>query len=129
MAKGTIYLIHLDRPFGSPDPEREARGRGERKRHYTPHLQHYLGWALDLDARLEQHRSLTVRNGNDNGARVLIRVNQAGIQWRVVRTWTGTRHLEAALKKLHNHPALCPVCNPDGWERNGAGIGRRKKQQ
>jgi hypothetical protein len=39
-------------------------------------------------------------------------VNDAGITWDVVRTWEGTRHLERAIKDLHEAPRLCPECSP-----------------
>jgi len=86
-----VYLIHFDRPY--------------------KHARHYLGSAKDLDARVEHHRRGT-------GAHLLRVVNQAGIGWRVVRTWPGGRELEHRFKGLVAS-LLCPICNPDGWENRG----------
>jgi predicted GIY-YIG superfamily endonuclease len=83
--RGTVYLIHFDRPFG--------------------HAQHYLGWALDLPTRIKHHRRST-------GSRLLAVVNEAGIGWRVVRTWQGGRDVEARKKKQGGRARHCPVCNP-----------------
>jgi len=81
---GTVYLIHFDRPF--------------------KHARHYLGWALDLDARLEQHR-------NGQGARLLNAVNLAGITWSVARVWTSVPiQFERALKLRRDATTLCPTC-------------------
>ena len=82
---GTIYLIHFDRPFR--------------------HARHYLGWSSNFTRRLGHHRRGT-------GANLLKHVNAAGIGWRVVRTWTGDRHLERRLKSQGGHARLCPVCSP-----------------
>lgn len=49
---GTVYLLHFDRPY--------------------KHARHYLGWAKDLDARLEHHRAGT-------GARLLAVLKEHGI--------------------------------------------------
>jgi predicted GIY-YIG superfamily endonuclease len=89
---GTVYLIHLDTPLGDlANPRGQAR--------------HYLGYADNLEERLERHR-------NGNGARLLEVANELGIGWQVVRTWTGTRELERQLKRQHNSPRFCPICTP-----------------
>lgn len=84
------YLIHFDTPY--------------------KHAQHYLGYTQDLDARLACHRS-------GNGARLIEVIQNAGIGWRCVRTWPGGRERELQLKARKESPALCPICNPDGWHR------------
>lgn len=84
-----IYLIHFDVPYH--------------------HARHYLGIAVDLEARLAQHRS-------GNGARLMQVVSRAGISWRLVRTWEGGRELERRLKRQKNSSRLCPVC------RGGRGV-------
>lgn len=78
-----IYLLHFDQPYR--------------------HARHYLGFAEDLDARLERHAS-------GHGARLMEVVTAAGITWRCVRTWQGGRKLERQLKNRKEAPALCPVC-------------------
>lgn len=83
MNEGTVYLIHLDRPFH--------------------HARHYLGWTCDLSHRLVQHRMGT-------GAKLLRAVTQHGIGWSVVRTWQGGPDLEKAFKTQKNGPRLCPYC-------------------
>lgn len=82
---GTVYLIHFDEPY--------------------KHARHYLGWARDLAARMKEHR-------NGRGARLMEVIKDAGITWRVARTWPGTRDLERAIKERHNTPRLCPECTP-----------------
>src|SRR5215813_3042056 len=78
-----IYLIHFDQPL--------------------KHARHYLGYADDLAARLERHRS-------GDGARLLAVLKSAGITWRCVRTWPGSRKLERQLKNRKEAPKLCPIC-------------------
>jgi hypothetical protein len=90
---GPIYLIHFDTPFGAGRPPLGV-------------AQHYLGWCGpgQLQDRISEHRA-------GSGARLLHHVNNAKINWRVVRLWEGDRHLERALKN-HGHARRCPVCNP-----------------
>lgn len=83
--KGTCYLLHFDRPY--------------------KHAQHYLGWAIDLPARLDEHL-------NGGGARLLDVITAEGIGFAVVRTWPGTTLAdERRLKNRHNK-MLCPTCTP-----------------
>lgn len=84
----TVYLIHFDTPY--------------------KYARHYLGSAQDLDARLAQHRAGT-------GARLMQVITQAGIGWRVARTWEGGRGTEWALKRYKNSPRLCPICWQTGF--------------
>jgi len=87
---GEIYLIHFSEPIGDlTNPKGQA--------------QHYIGWSQNLEARLEAHR-------NGTGAAILRAVTEAGIDWRVVRKWKGTRDDERALKDRHQHSFYCPVC-------------------
>jgi hypothetical protein len=39
-------------------------------------------------------------------------VSEAGISWRLARTWPGGRDVERSLKRQHNSPRFCPICNP-----------------
>lgn len=88
----TVYLIHFDRNLH--------------------HARHYLGWtSLDLDERIRRHRT-------GAGAALLRALNQLGIQWQVVRVWEDRpQSFERELKNHKNTPRLCPVCNPEGWDR------------
>ena len=83
--QGTVYLIHLDRPFG--------------------HAKHYRGWSQFLEARLEHHRRGT-------GATFLRHVKEAGIGWQLAMTFPGTRHDERRFKNRGGASRLCPICNP-----------------
>jgi predicted GIY-YIG superfamily endonuclease len=80
---GTVYLLHFARPYG--------------------HAQHYLGWASKLEQRLAQHRA-------GRGARLLEVITDAGIPWRLARTWSGPRALERRLKGWHSGRRLCSLC-------------------
>ena len=88
---GTVYLIHFARPLGDLD---NPRGQA----------QHYMGWTGDLTTRLQAHRT-------GNGSAIMAAVAREGIGWRCVRTWAGGRDLERQLKRQHNAPRFCPICN------------------
>lgn len=88
-AVGTVYLIHFREPYKQ--------------------AQHYLGWAKRYRRRIAHHR-------NGSGARLVQVVNAAGIDWRVVRAWKGTRNDEKRLKGWNNGRRLCPICAEErGW--------------
>lgn len=79
-----VYLLHFDRPY--------------------KHAAHYLGYAVDLDARIEEHRK-------GQGARLVEVIIEAGHDFVVARTWlNGTRKLERKLKNWHKSSQLCPIC-------------------
>jgi hypothetical protein len=82
---GTVYMVHFDTPY------KHAR-----------QVQH---WTKDLNSRLEAHRE-------GRGARLMEVIKDAGITWRLVRTWPGTRDRERAIKDRHEAPKLCPECTP-----------------
>jgi hypothetical protein len=88
---GTVYLLHLDEPFG--------------------HARHYLGYAGpgNLSWRLAHHAAGT-------GANLLRHVSKAGIGWSLARTWPGSRTRERQLK-ARGHARACPSCRPElrGW--------------
>src|SRR5918912_995489 len=80
------YLLHFEQPYRS--------GR-------HPGAQHYVGFANDIQRRLETHR-------RGWGSPLVAAVLAAGIEVRLVRTWPGAdRHFE---RKLHNRQGsrLCP---------------------
>lgn len=83
---GIVYLLHFERPISMAHT-----------------CQHYLGWCLDLTARLAVHRA-------GNGARLTQIAVERGIGFEVVRTWEGTRELERYLKDGKRGPRLCPLC-------------------
>ena len=79
-----IYLLHFDRPF--------------------KHARHYLGYARNLQARLDRH-------DKGQGARLMAAISEAGIKYTVVREWAdGDRTLERKLHNRNNNPRLCPIC-------------------
>jgi predicted GIY-YIG superfamily endonuclease len=81
---GTVYLLHFDRPY--------------------KHARHYLGWASNLEARLDHHRAGT-------GARLLAVLKAEGIGWRVARTWSpADRHRERQIKTQGGLSRSCPDC-------------------
>jgi predicted GIY-YIG superfamily endonuclease len=80
----TIYLLHLDKPLR--------------------HAKHYVGFADDLEARLERH-------ANGHGARMLQVCRERGISWTLARTWTGDRKFERRLKNRKDAPHICPICS------------------
>jgi predicted GIY-YIG superfamily endonuclease len=80
-----VYLLHFSEPF--------------------KHARHYLGSADNLYVRLQQHNA-------GQGARLTQVVRDAGIDLVLARTWPGDRKLERCLKRQHNSPRLCPICNP-----------------
>ena len=80
---GTVYLLHFAHPYR--------------------HARHYLGYAQNLERRLACHRAGT-------GARLLVVISEAGIDWRLARTWPGSRTLERRLKGWHSGVRLCPIC-------------------
>lgn len=92
----SVYLLHFQQPYR--------------------HAQHYLGYAEDLAARLQAHRS-------GNGARLVEVVTQAGIGWELVRVWEdGDRTFERRLKNQKNARRLCPICRP-------AALARRRERR
>lgn len=86
---GYVYLIHFDQRLNPDHPCR-----------------HYLGYAADLAARIQQHQT-----GGAHSARLMQVVKQRRVPWRIARVWSGSRGLERRLKNQHNTPRLCPICN------------------
>ena len=104
-AQAQCYLIHFREPLGGTTPHSRA--------------QHYIGWAVDLTERMEDHRA-------GRGARIMAAVEAAGISWEITRVWPGGYVLEKRLKKLKNARMLCPRCNAGAWQR-GLLAGRTKR--
>lgn len=75
--------------------------------HFQPsykHARHYLGYADDIERRLQEHRS-------GQGARLTEVAMHAGCELMLVRTWPDRgRHFERKLKRRKNAPKLCPIC-------------------
>lgn len=92
-----IYLIHFDK-----------------KLH---HSQHYLGFAEDnIEARFDQHCK-------GNGAKILRRCNELGIEYKIVATFEGDRNMERKMKNGKNLKQYCPHCKAEYNEK------KRRKQK
>jgi len=102
MAEGTVYLLHFARPYR--------------------HARHYLGYAEDLERRLARHRAGT-------GARLLEVISEAGITWRLVRTWSGSRTLERQLKGRHSGVRLCPLCRGVARQATAPGAANKDMEE
>jgi hypothetical protein len=70
--RGTVYLLHFERPY--------------------KHARHYLGFAQDLERRLELHRA-------GRGARLVEVIAQAGIGFQLARTLGGRPPARAAAQE------------------------------
>jgi predicted GIY-YIG superfamily endonuclease len=93
---GTVYLFHFDQRY--------------------EHAGHYTGWAEDLDHRVAEHLA-------GRGARLIEVITQAGISFRLARTWPDvTRARERQLKRQGGASRHCPICQED---RKTRGIPRR----
>ncbi len=87
---GTVYLLHFIDP---------ATGESARYRHAG----HYTGWALDLATRLARHE-------DGRGARLLEVIRDAGLGWKLARTWPGDRRRERQIKNQGGASRHCPEC-------------------
>ena len=82
---GCVYLIHFNHPYR--------------------HAQHYLGWASNFDARMIRHRK-------GRGSNLIKVIQDAGLEWEVVRVWEpASPKVEAELKRYKNNRRLCPLCS------------------
>jgi hypothetical protein len=80
----TVYLLHFS--------------------HRYYHAGHYLGSARSVKKRKAQHDA-------GHGSPLVRALIADGGSTVLVRTWRGMRRQEAALKRRHNSPALCPICS------------------
>lgn len=82
--RGHVYLLHFSAKIG--------------------HSSHYLGWALDVEERVQEHRA----GCGANFTRVAVK---RGISLLLAATWPGGRELERAYKLWHGPVKLCPICH------------------
>jgi len=90
---GVVYLVHFAEAF--------------------KHARHYTGFCeqqKNLDQRMKYHRQ-------GRGSKLLAAVSAAGIEFKVVRLWVGTRSDERALKNGAHSKRYCPVCNARPYKR------------
>ena len=81
--EGTVYLLHFERP-------------------YSGQMQHYLGFAYDLEQGLESHRQ------GSAGATTRLAFSK-GIGFTLARTWAGSPKLKRQLKD-RGPVNYCPIC-------------------
>lgn len=86
LQRGTVYLLHFDRPISD--------------KHTT---QHYIGWAKHLPSRALAHM-------RGQGARLTQVAVERGIGFVIAQTWSGDRNFERQLKNRKNAPRFCPIC-------------------
>ncbi len=87
---GTVYLLHFSQKYH--------------------HAGHYLGFAENLENRIEEHR-------DGRGARLTQVIKNADIEFECVRTWDKkTRSFERQLKNRHDARSLCPTCRAERSE-------------
>ena len=83
-----VYLIHFQKKY---------------KR-----VQHYIGYTNNLKRRMHDHELGTL------GAKLLVAVRNAGINFEVVRTWPDAdRSFERKLKNRKQASCFCPVCRAE----------------
>jgi len=82
--KKGVYLLHFEQPYR--------------------HARHYIGYADDIQRRLQEHRA-------GHGARLTAVIREAGIGFVLAKVWKGrSRKTERKLKNRHEAPRLCPIC-------------------
>lgn len=93
-----VYLIHCHGELGNPD---------------THTARHYLGYAENVEERLQKHAS-------GNGSAFMAEVARRNIEWECVRIWeNGNRTFERRLKNQKNHKHFCPICSGEAAMNRG----------
>lgn len=88
---GQIYLFHFDRPLGNL-----ANPRGQ--------AQHYLGWALDAEARIATHLA-------GQGAKIVAAAIAAGIVLTPYIIGGAPKEAEWIIKtRIKQTACFCPAC-------------------
>lgn len=109
----SVYLIHFDKPY---------KGK-----------QHYIGESANPAARLLEHKEtnwtpydspsysegrVVLGERHGSGAKFLAFLNYMGIDYHIVRIWEGEgRDFERRLKRFKCSRLVCPVCNPNAYNR------------
>jgi hypothetical protein len=87
-----VYLLHIDPPY-----KRAGHYVGSTERH--------------VDARFAEHM-------NGGGSGLTRAALNAGCTLIVVRIWHDVdASIEFVIKSRAEGPTLCPLCNPEGWDR------------
>jgi GNAT superfamily N-acetyltransferase/2'-5' RNA ligase len=99
---GQVYLLHFDIEPGKKVPNE----RDDAKKPF--HARHYLGWATDAQARIQQHYE-------GSGAKITQALKRKGISFTVARVWDGAdRNFERRLKSQGGLSRHCPICHSLG---------------
>lgn len=77
---GYVYILRFSHPLGT-------------ERHQA---QYYIGWTLDVEERLEEHRA-------GRGARITAAAVERGFRLELIATLPGTRADERRLKARKSH--------------------------
>ena len=80
---GTVYVLHFEPAYH--------------------HARHYIGWAVDVDARLAAHMA-------GAGSPLVRAAVAAGVRVELAATIPGSRYLERRLKRWHKTSQFCPRC-------------------
>jgi hypothetical protein len=83
---GVVYLLHFHRHYG--------------------HARHYTGWVTTRTYLLPRLGAHT----DGVGARLMTVIAEAGIGFRLARTWDGGRSRERQLKRQGGASRRCPIC-------------------
>lgn len=78
-----VYILHFDKPL--------------------KHAKHYVGFAVNVNKRVEKHRKGT-------GARLTQVLKQVGIGFVVAAVLPGERDLERKIKNQKHTDRFCPIC-------------------
>lgn len=79
-----VYLLHFSEPY--------------------KHARHYIGWANQIEARLDHHN-------NGTGARLTQVVRAVGIDLILAKVWEGeSKTFERSLKNKKHSSRFCPIC-------------------
>ena len=87
-----IYLLHIDPPY-------------KRARHYVGSTERHV------DERFGEHL-------NGGGSGLTRDALNAGCSLQIVRVWHDVdASIEFVIKSRAEGPKLCPICNPEGWNK------------
>lgn len=77
---GYVYILRFSHPLGNENHQ----------------AQHYIGWTLDIEERLEEHRA-------GRGAKITAAAVERGFRLELVAILSGTRADERKLKARKSH--------------------------
>lgn len=99
---GQVYLLHFD----IDEHEKIAPEREDASKPF--HARHYLGWAEDAQARIQQHYE-------GDGAKLTQALKRKGITFTVARVWDNVdRNFERRVKSQGGLSRWCPICHKLG---------------